>query len=117
MSRDCEKESLIVGAGGVRENEIENDDDRKYTKKLPNLNEFHEKHGYPLHIAILSHRFDIAYRMMKLGKSDAIVGGTEFPYAVDTSVTSSIGANIVHLLLVKYDKDCDLAKKILEECV
>jgi len=102
------------------DNQIDDNDrrfNRKYTKKLPNLNEFHEKHGYPLHIAILSHRFDIAYRMMKLGKNVHDKGGNGFPYAVDTSVTSQIGANIVHLLLVKYDKDCDLAKKILGECV
>ena len=79
---------------------------RQYTKKLPDLNQYHEKHGYPLHIAILSHRFDIALRMMKLSKTGDGEDGSGFPHAVDTTVTSQIGANVIHLLLVKYDKDC-----------
>jgi ankyrin repeat protein len=36
---------------------------------------------------------------------------------IDPHITTSIGANIIHLLFVKYDKDPDIAFKILLECV
>ena len=67
---------------------------------------FSEKHGHPLHIAILSKKFDVALRMLKLA-----------PEYVDPCVFSQIGANILHLLFVKYEEDCQLAYKILTECI
>ena len=75
---------------------------RRHPHLLPDLNQNSLKHGYPIHIAVLSRKFDIALRMLKLA-----------PGFVDVSVLSSIGANIVHLLFVKYEEDCELAFKIL----
>jgi hypothetical protein len=40
------------------------------------------------------------------------------PNVVNPNIlTTSVGANIFHLLFVKFDKDVDTATKILRECV
>lgn len=39
------------------------------------------------------------------------------PAFVNPTVLTSIGANIIHLLFVKYDKDAILSFKILKECI
>ena len=70
------------------------------------MNKLNSKHGYPLHIAILSHKFEIALRMLRLG-----------PKIVNPKITTQIGANIIHLLFVKYDKDSVLSYQILKECL
>jgi len=62
------------------------------------------KHGYPFHIAILSHKFDIALDMLAIE-------------SVNPHVLNTIGANSIHLLFVKYDKDAMLAFKILKKCL
>lgn len=85
---------------------------RMYTKKLPDLNVCSIRHGYPIHIAILSHKFEIALRMLRIAKR----GPSVPPCAVDATVTSSIGANIVHLVFVKYEKNPVLGFKILLQC-
>ena len=59
-----------------------------------------------MHIAILSHKFGIALRMLKLG-----------PAFVNPTTLTTIGANIIHLLFVKYDKDAIMSFKILKECI
>jgi hypothetical protein len=53
--------------------------------------------------------------MLKLGLISKTACG--YDLGVDCTVTSSIGANIVHLTFVKYEKNCELAYKILKECV
>ena len=63
------------------------------------------KHGYPLHMAILSHKFDIALHMLTLKDQ------------IDPNVLNTVGANVVHLLFVKYDKDAVTAFKILKQCM
>ena len=80
--------------------------EKNRTKSLPDLKVFSKKHGHPLHIAILSKKFDVALKMLKLA-----------PKYVDHSVFSQIGANVMHLLFVKYEEDCQLAYKILTECM
>ena len=82
------------------------DNVRPATWRVPDLNKPSSKHGYPLHVAVLSHKFDIAFRMLRLGK-----------HVVNPSSLTSIGANIIHLLLVKYEKDPEWAFKILKLCV
>ena len=64
------------------------------------LNKQSLKHGYPLHMAILSQKFDIALYLLKMD--------------VDPHVLNTIGANLIHLLFVKYDKDLSLALQILK---
>jgi hypothetical protein len=76
------------------------------TQKIPNLQRANIKHGYPIHMAILSHKFEIALRILNMKHN-----------LIDPHITTSIGANIIHLLFVKYDKDPDIAFKILLECV
>lgn len=39
------------------------------------------------------------------------------PKYVDPCVFSQIGANVLHLLFVKYEEDSQLAYKILTECI
>lgn len=68
------------------------------------LNQLSLKHGYPLHIAILANKFDIVLDM--LNRDD-----------VDPKVMNTIGANCVHLLFVKYDKDSILAYEILKKLI
>lgn len=80
-----------------------------YSRKLPDLNACSLRHGYPLHIAILSHKFEIALRMLRISGSG--------PFSVNASVTSSIGANIIHLVFVKYEKNPELGFKILQQCI
>lgn len=71
------------------------------------LRKVHEKHGCPLHVSILSHKFDVALRMLRLG-----------PLVVDPHMlTTTVQANILHLLFVKFDKDEETATEILSECV
>lgn len=62
------------------------------------------KHGYPLHMAILSQKFEVALQLLKMKE-------------IDPHVLNTIGANLVHLLFVKYDKDAVLCLKILKQCV
>ena len=62
------------------------------------------KHGYPLHISILTEKFDIAL--------DILNNKSANPHVLNT-----IGANIVHLLFVKYDKDAILSHHILKRCI
>ena len=79
---------------------------RNYPQRIPYLNHYHLKHGYPLHVSLLSHKFDITLRILKLIKPPkGAPNQPKFIYSPDPAVKSSIGANIVHLLLVKYDKD------------
>ena len=66
------------------------------------MNQQSLKHGYPLHMAILSHKFEIALQMLKLKDQ------------IDPNVLNSVGANVAHLLFVKYDKDSVTAFKILK---
>jgi hypothetical protein len=73
------------------------------SSRCPDLSICNQRHGYPLHIAVLSHKFEIALRMLDLP-------------GFDPKVLSSIGANIVHLIFVKYDKNPELARKILVKC-
>lgn len=54
-------------------------------------------------MAILSQKFDIALYLLQM--------------KADPNVLNTIGANLVHLLFVKYDKDLDLALKILKKCI
>jgi hypothetical protein len=54
-------------------------------------------------MAILSQKFDIALYLLQM--------------RADPNVLNTIGANLVHLLFVKYDKDLDLALKILKKCI
>lgn len=63
------------------------------------------KHGYPLHMAILSHKFDIACDLMRM------------THKIKPDVLNSIGANLVHLLFVNYDNDAVNAFKILKLCI
>lgn len=84
---------------------------RRYSKKLPDMNICSQRHGFPLHIAILSHKFEIALRMLRTAR---FPGRKAPPFAVDAAVTSSIGANIIHLVFVKYEKNPELAFKILQ---
>ena len=72
-----------------------------------NLNVKSLKHGYgyPLHMAILLQKFDIALQMLEM--HDQIN-----PHCLNT-----VGANIVHLLFVKYDKDAGIARQILKKCL
>lgn len=73
--------------------------------KLPvDLNKPSLKHGYPLHIAILSHKFDIAFEM--LSKKE-----------IDPQVLNTIGANSLHLLFLKYEKDTMIGFEILKKMV
>ena len=65
-----------------------------------------QKHGYPLHISILSHKLDITVRMLKMRNN-----------LVNANILTSIQANILHLLFVKYEKDKVLGKEILTEAV
>lgn len=76
------------------------------TNKIPDLHRANIKHGFPIHMAILSHKFEIALRILTIRNN-----------LVDPHITTSIGANIIHLLFVKYDKDPDTAFKILLECI
>ena len=69
------------------------------------MNQQSLKHGYPLHMAILSHKFEIALQMLKLKDQ------------IDPNVLNSVGANVAHLLFVKYDKDSVTAFKILKQCI
>ena len=69
-----------------------------------NLNKISLKHGYPLHISILTEKFDIALYILNDPNCD--------PHVLNT-----IGANVVHLLFVKYDKDVNLCMKILNKCI
>jgi hypothetical protein len=62
------------------------------------------KHGYPLHISILTEKFDIALDILNDPNCN--------PHVLNT-----IGANVVHLLFVKYDKDLSLSIKILNRCI
>ena len=62
------------------------------------------KHGYPVHMAILSHKFEIALQLLSMPD-------------VDAHVLNSVGANTVHLLFVKYDKDAEMALKVLKRCI
>ena len=62
------------------------------------------EHGYPLHYAIMSEKFDIAL---------ALVSSRE----IDPHVLNTIGANMVHLLFVKYDKEATLAYEILKRSI
>ena len=75
---------------------------------IVDLNLLNQKHGYPLHIAILSHKFEIAKRLIFLNRRYQ---------QVDVSALTTIRANIIHLLFVKYDKDSVLAYEILKECI
>ena len=54
-----------------------------------NLNKISLKHGYQLHISILTEKFDIALYILNDPNCD--------PHVLNT-----IGANVVHLLFVKY---------------
>jgi hypothetical protein len=56
-------------------------------------------------MAILSQKFDVALQLLKMKEE------------IDPNVLNTIGANLVHLLFVKYDKDALLSQKILRECV
>ena len=67
-------------------------------------------YGYPIHMSVLSHKFDTTLLMME--NND-----TRYLSNVDYHVLNTIGANIVHLLLVKYDKDTKLGKEVLKKCV
>lgn len=69
------------------------------------LNQQSLKHGYPLHMAILSHKFEIALQMLTLKDQ------------IDPNVLNTVGANVAHLLFVKYDKDAVTAFKILKQCL
>jgi hypothetical protein len=62
------------------------------------------KHGYPIHIAILSHKFEVALEMLNIKE-------------LNPNVLNTIGANLIHLLFVKYDKDTMQAYSILKKCV
>ena len=62
------------------------------------------KNGYPLHMAVLSSKFDITLKMLDIP-------------SLNPNVFNSVGANIVHLLFVKYDKDPEIARKVLEKCI
>lgn len=68
------------------------------------LNRQSLKHGYPLHMAILSHKFDIALELLSMQER------------LDPNVLNTVGANVVHLLFVKYDKDAVTAFQILKKC-
>lgn len=68
------------------------------------LNKLSLKHGYPLHIAILTEKFDIALDLLHSASTN--------PHVYNT-----IGANIIHLLFVKYDRDAVTAFRILNRCL
>lgn len=91
--------------------ELESPGYQKWTKKLPELNRLNAKRGYPLHIAVLTHKFDSLLRMVKLCK----VPRRELK--IDPTVKSHIGANIIHLLFVKYERDSQKSKEILHELI
>ena len=57
-----------------------------------------------MHIAILSHKFDITLELLK--RKD-----------LNPNMLNTIGANSIHLLFVKYDKDSVLAFEILKKMV
>jgi len=78
----------------------------KNARKVPDLKRANVKHDYPIHMAILSHKFEIALRILLMNDD-----------LVDPHITTQIGANIIHLLFVKYDKDPELAFQILLECI
>lgn len=54
-------------------------------------------------MAILSQKFDVAIYLLKM--------------KADPNVLNTIGANLIHLLFVKYDKDLTLALEILKLCI
>lgn len=60
------------------------------------LNLQSKKHGYPLHMAILGHKFDVALTLLQNQN-------------LDPNVLNTVGANVIHLLFVKYDKDPEIA--------
>jgi ankyrin repeat protein len=68
------------------------------------LNRESVKHGYILHFAILQDKFDVTLALLNNP-------------SIDSHVQTSIKANLVHLLLVKYDKQPESAKLILDKCV
>lgn len=57
-----------------------------------------------MHIAILTEKFDIALDLLHSP-------------ATNPHVLNTIGANIIHLLFVKYDKDAETALRILHRCL
>lgn len=77
---------------------------QEVTKKLPDVNEAHESHGYPLHVAVLSKKMEVVLSLLQVQDTDA-------------SALTSFGANIFHLLLVKYDSDRDTCYRILQLCL
>ena len=48
--------------------EVEKPGYSEWTKKLPELNKLNLKRGYPIHIAVLTHKFDSLQRLVKLWK-------------------------------------------------
>lgn len=68
------------------------------------LNRQSLKHGYPLHMAILSHKFEVALQLLSMEEQ------------LDPHVLNTVGANVVHLLFVKYEKDPKTALEILRRC-
>ena len=98
----------------------------RWTTKLPNLNKSCHKNGFPIHIAVLGHKFDVALRMLHLSKEDVpqlmdmeVNDGIETFDNVDVnvSVVNAIGAHILHLLMVKFEKDFKMTKKLLYQIV
>jgi ankyrin repeat protein len=69
-----------------------------------NINQLSSKHGYPLHIAILSSKFDVAIEMLRVP-------------GLDPHVLNTIQANCVHLLFLKYDKEPGPAFEVLKMLV
>ena len=68
------------------------------------LNRQSLKHGYPLHMAILSHKFEVALELLAMDDR------------LDPHVLNTVGANVVHLLFVKYEKNPKTAFEILRKC-
>jgi hypothetical protein len=52
-------------------------------------------------MAILLQKFDVASQLLEMGDN------------IDPHCLNTVGANIVHLLFVKYDKDSETALQIL----
>ena len=55
-------------------------------------------------MAILSHKFEVALHLLSMP-------------GVDPHVLNSVGANTVHLLFVKYDKNAKMALEVLRRCI
>lgn len=70
-----------------------------------NIKSLKHGYGYPLHMAILLQKFDIALQLLQMHDK------------IDPHCLNTVGANIVHLLFVKYDKDAVTAHQILQQCL